>query len=148
MSKLFSPGKYLYHCPSCNNAFSNKNLLKRHFERIKGCQSAEAVLSEIVIDKLERLDKNFEIYELNFLCLSEKDKTDVFLLKDRYMRLSILKRNILRLQSFIENFCATLYDTEDKKAAINEVIKEFFIRFENMKAQYVQDKSRNIANTL
>ena len=117
-------------------------------ERLKGCQSPEEVLSEMMINKIEQHDKAFEMYELFYNTMSHKDRIDKEKLLDRYNRLYNMKRALNKTELFIKNYCQNLNDTQEKKDAIHEIINELLIKYEHYKNEYIQDKTNLIGDNL
>ena len=140
--------KLMYICPTCTQSFQNKKHITRHLSRMKGCISPESLLADLAVTKIAALDKNFEMYSLFYLEMDAKTKRCVLALRNRYCRLIIIKRNIELLQLFINGHCVNLYNTDEKREAIKEIMDDFHARYKVFKDQYVIDKTIDVTSML
>lgn len=140
--------KFYYTCPSCEIVFRQKKHLKEHLRRKIGCKSPSEIMGELMLDKLNDMDKCFEIYDIFYLTLSPADKKHKDKILDRYNRLYYIKNKIIKLNGYINNFCKKLYDDDKKRDCINKILREYDMMYEERKKQYINDKKMLVEDEL
>lgn len=135
--------KLLYSCITCFQQFNNKEQLKRHYLRRRGCKSPDDVLTEVLLKKIQQLERNMEEYRF-----FKFEGTAMNMLNNRYDRLYRIKDSLDAFEVFLKTHLKNAYDTEVKRKVVQEIYDDLVDEYKVLKDEYKTDRNLFISKKL